>query len=292
MRSERTLQNEIREITTLQGVIESYEEIAAMRMRKIKNQVLSNRDFFGGLADVYRQVEHTYRVELVKLFVRRKKARQDVSIDKKDKTVSVVLTANTGFYGNIVRDTFNHFISQIDTKKTDVVVVGKVGSRLYSFSRPDDGFKYFDLDDSETNSTQVSEIVNYLKDYDNIVVYHGKFESILQQKPVESYVSGDLTEFDQMVGNEATKSIECIFEPSLDDVVTFFETQLLSSLFEQSVYEHTLSKYTSRMVNLDGAIPNIKEVLRRTVFERQKFKHKKFNGQQLNVLASMSLWGA
>ena len=93
------------EITSLQGVhslVQTYEEIAAIRMQRVKASVLNNRDFLASLFEIYRHVKFSYQKELVQT-----KAATAV---KKLGTVHVLLSANTGLYGDIIHKTFDLFI--------------------------------------------------------------------------------------------------------------------------------------------------------------------------------------
>lgn len=268
------------EIISLQGIhnlIQTYEEIAAIRMQRVKTSVLSNRDFLADLFEIYRQVKFSYKKKF--------------EVTKSDRPIYVLLSANTGLYGDIIHRTFNLFIKGIEGKAADIdiVVVGKAGQRMFEAVRGNLGvgsYKYFDLPDSTSNPSDFVEIVAYISEYEKAVVYHGQFENILTQNPVKEELSGDLPESEQSAGREANY----IFEPSVEKIISFFESEILASVFEQSLYESSLGKYAARMINLDRAVVNISGILVKAHQEEQKARHRSGNKKQLGLLSSMELW--
>jgi len=281
------------EITNLEGVhdlVQTYEEIAAIRMQRVKTSVLNNRDFLSDLFDIYRQVRFSYQKKLEE--EGRDGDDSGFAVIGNGRPVFVLLSANTGLYGDIIHKTFDLFVKGLESRPVDadVVVVGRVGQRLFEAVRTNLGissYKYFDLPDSSSDASDFVDIVSYIAEYEKAVVFHGQFESILVQKPVKEELSGELSEAEAPAGEAANY----IFEPSLERVVGFFESEILASIFEQSLYESSLGKYAARMINLDRAVVNIERILEQANQGAQKARHNDDNKKQLGTLASMSLWG-
>lgn len=271
----------------------AYEEIAATRMRRIKDSVLNNRRFLNGLTDVFRTVKHSYEKEISQLvreeqgvFKNRKKKRTSVKSRKK-KVVAVLLSSNTGLYGDIVGRTFEEFVQYISSNNVDPVVIGKLGKQAFETKGLETNYKYFDLSDSAQDDENKRGILEYLDQYENIVVFHGKFKDILNQVPTRTYVTGqDLA----IKPTERVTTVRCFFEPSLKEVLVFFESQILSALFEQTLYESALSKFTSRMVSLDTASVHITKAIKKANLMKKALKHMEYNKEQSNVLAGISFW--
>jgi F0F1-type ATP synthase gamma subunit len=88
-----------------------------------------------------------------------------------------------------------------------------------------------------------------------------------------------------------TLTIKYVFEPSLEKVMAFFEQQISGSIFEQTVYESQLAKFSSRMVSLDKATETIESKLKQMILQKERIKHQTINKEQNQRLASMGLWG-
>lgn len=281
---------EIESLENLQILVQTYEEIAASRMQKVKASVLNNRDFLSSLFVIYQQVRVSYKKELERIEKqKRSKGKKGEVQARNGKTVSVLLSANTGLYGDIIRSTFETFAKGIEGKDTDIVVVGRIGKTMLDAAKERLGvtsYKYFDLSDSTSNPEDFTEIISYIVEYETVIAYHGQFESILSQVPIADTLTGELPE------EETQKAVEAayIFEPSLEKVVQFFESEILASIFEQSMHESSLSKYAARMINLDRAVVNISDNLKGAQFRKKRAHHRTINKKQIGLLSSMSLW--
>jgi len=285
---EKKIIQEIIDLKSIQTLVQTYEEIAASRMQRVKSSVLTTREFLAGLGEIFAQVQYSYEREIAKLRNQAKRAEEEAILSRNGKTVSVLLSANTGLYGDIVRQTFEKFLKGIINTKTDIVVVGRVGRGMFEASKPsvEGDYKYFDLPDSPATAEDFKKIIEHIVQYEKVVVYHGQFESILSQVPVGESLTGKLA-----VEQEAAVEEQLyIFEPSLPVVISFFETQILASIFEQSVHESNLSKFASRMINLDRAVVNVGNRITKTDFKRQRAHHHSINKKQRDVLSSMALW--
>lgn len=271
-------------LVSLHELVITYQEIAATRMRKVKSNVLKNRDFLSELNMIYQEVKISYRNK-IKNILSIKKNYKPV-MQKNDKTVSVFLSSNTMLYGDIIRKVSNEFISQALSSNDDLVVVGRVGQRFYKEAGISKDYKYFDLSDTGTDESNLKEIIDYVIPYQNINVFHSRFEDILVQTAQKTLISEDLIQ-DPGYDVEINKYI---FEPSIEKILSFFEAEILASIFEQSVNESNLSKFASRMVTLDYAIDNIDKRLIKTKFESNRLRHRTQNIKQQDVLSGMQLW--
>lgn len=287
--AEKQIVEEIKSLENIQVLVQTYEEIAASRMQRVKNSVLNNRVFLEGLGEIYAQVKHSYDEEVTKLKSKAKRKEAASVVARNGKTVSVLLSANTGLYGDIIRSSFELFLKGIQSRETDIVIVGKIGKGMFDAAASRVGSKeydYFELSDSTSDPEDFAEIIRHIVEYEQVIVYHGKFESILEQVPFEDKLAGEIA----LEGNVAVEEEHYIFEPSLPAVVSFFESEILAAIFEQSMHESSLSKYASRMINLDRAVVNIDESLKKANFMRQRAHHQNANKKQLGMLASMALW--
>jgi len=287
MHNKRDIQQELNTLRGLGDIIGAYEEIAAMRMRKVKKSVLQNRYFVQGLNDIYFRVLYTYEKYLKKR--KGRKGAKEEKLQTNGKTVSVLITANTGLYGDIVRKTYDLFINNTEEANTDLVIIGRVGRQLYESRKRPKKYEYFEISDSGVDSQNTKMILEAILVYTNIVVYHGQFVSVLDQEAVRTYVTGKALDAKQASEAEL-QELKCIIEPSMEEVASFFEKQILSSIFEHSVYESSLSKFASRMITLDIASENISELIKKTDFKMLKLKHRDASTKQSERLAGITLW--
>ncbi len=289
MHSLKDIKKDLLVLRDFHDIMETYEEIAAIRMRKVKKSVLLEREFLKGLSDVFRFVEMAYDTYLVKVgkYVRGK--RHFIKTNNKD--VLILLSANMGLYGEIVHKIVNKYVDDAAKTNAELVVIGKRGKRSVEVLLPNREFQYFDFSDSGSDEENLKRVLDYILQYRNIYVYHGLFDSILKQDVSINNVTGDISKF--AYSEDAPKEEELedpkfgFFEPSIEDVAAFFETQTLSVIFEQAIHESSLSKFASRMVSLDMAVSNINEQIKKTNFDFKKMKHRSFNKKQIVLVSSI-----
>ena len=207
---------EIREVSALQSLTEVYGEIAAIRMKKIRGLVLKNRDFLSAIESIFKDALSSYSEKLFGLFKAGKiRAGQKVTfLSHNGKTVAVLISANTRFYGDVVKETFEKFIDEIRRGDFEVTIIGRVGRSMFMAAEPKRPYTYFDLPDFGADPGQVSETIKHLVQYEQIRVYFAKYFSVVSQKPSTFDISAG-AKVEEVKGQAKTAFI---FEPSLEKV--------------------------------------------------------------------------
>ena len=285
MRTERFLKNELTDLEGFLNMIEAYEEISAIRMRKVKKSVLSRREFLKGINEAFSYIIYSYAVYRKNL----KKNKDAGILSNNGRNILVLLSSNTGLYGDIILRTLSVFKKDVENSdnNTDIVITGHLGKRLYDASGGRKDYKYFEMSDTASNDEHLKNLLNYITNYKSVTVYHGVFKSILVQEPQKTILTGEVLRAE----GEGTKyNLSFIFEPSVEKVATYFEKQILSLIFEQSVFESGLSKFASRMVSLDNAAGNITSKSLSMGFDLKKAKHKKTDSGIQENISGVALW--
>jgi|SRR3989338_3008075 len=288
MKSRREITDEFVRITTFKHILETYEEIAATRMQNTRSSVITSRNFIDELNYIFQQVKSSYRNELLrKMNTKRiKDPKQLTFIERNGKTLYILLSSNTGLYGDIVKKTSELFINLIKKEKADAVVIGRVGLELFKNAGLLITYNYFDFPDSKIDNEALKKIVEYILPYERIFIVYGRFENVISQQPVITSISGD-----PLSQEQTGPKVKYFFEPSLDKIMKFFEAEIFSSLFEQAIFESELAKFAARMTSLEMRVENIKEILKVVGLEKEKVRHRIMNKKQLETFSSLSLWG-
>jgi F0F1-type ATP synthase gamma subunit len=201
------------------------------------------------------------------------------------KTIFILISANTGLYGDIIRRTFDLFAKAIKKEAGDIAIIGRIGLKQFREVFPKKNFMYFELSDDKIDLEALKKIIPHIVQYEKVLVFYQQFQSIITSQPIITSVSGDILPTDK-----SDSGIKYIFEPSLEKIMAFFEQQISGSIFEQTVYESQLAKFSSRLVTLDKATENIQKNLKTTMLQKERIKHQYINKEQNQRLASMSLW--
>lgn len=284
------IKEDIGNVKALSDLINAYEEIASIRMKKIRDTVLRNRIYQEEVNSIFEKVRKWYSREVFALVKNRGKSRQITFIPHNGKSVSVLMSANTGLYGSIIPETYRMFIKEARESNSEVTIIGKYGFQLFLSENIGKPYTYFDFPDYGEDNDKLYEIIKHIVQYEQIHVFYGKFKNIIYQEPTMLSVSAKI----ELTEEKETKQKKeyFIFEPSLEKILIYFETQIFSSLFTQSMKESQLSKYASRFVAMDKASANTKEEMKKLVFEKNRIIHNNFNKKQLNVMSGIAKYGS
>src|SRR3989338_3369180 len=155
------IDNEVAALDDMRGLVVAYETIASSAMRRIRNFVLENLAFHEGLNRLFQEVVYAYRKEMARLARKRNiQSQKSLSLLRSNgKTVRVLLSANTGLYGEIITKLFARFAAETKEYPGDIVIVGKIGRMLWERAMPGAPFTPLEIRNGETRtaSTQYAE---------------------------------------------------------------------------------------------------------------------------------------
>ncbi|MBM3208771.1 hypothetical protein FJZ40_00555 [Candidatus Shapirobacteria bacterium] len=267
---------EIDWLKTLEALVTAYEEIAAVRMQKIRNRVLENRDFLAGLNEIFTEVKFSYKRALVKYRLFQLKL-------KNGKKALVFVSANTGLYGDLIGRIFHELTGNLGSDKSEIVIIGQLGRHLFEEAYPKTPFTFFDLPDTFTDTSQTEKIKSFLLQFEEVVVYHGVFKNLVTQNIARTNITG---------GEETVSPaspLKTIFEPNLFAVLSYFENEAFASFLAQTLYEAQLARLSARIAVLSQTEDNLKKSLRLAFLQKEKERHRQNNRKQLEMLAYLPL---
>jgi F0F1-type ATP synthase gamma subunit len=276
--TKRQIADQTRDLQGLKSLVETYEEVAALRMQAIRQQVLRAREFLDGISGVFADAKSNVEkgVDLTTIS----------TLNRNGRSVAVFTSANAGLYGDIINKTYELFLEFVHKRQADAVVIGRLGVRMVSERNPELLYNYFDFSDAGLDSSNLNMIMRYLLQFEKIYVFHGKYRSLVLQDPVVSSISGD----------EATSNLQTseknlyLFEPGLAEVLKMFEQEIMTTLFQQSMHEGQLAKFASRLFHLDSAAESIDNNLGKLRITARKVAHNMNARKQLNTISGVSLW--
>ena len=288
MITKKEVNTELDYLAGLKEILETYEEIAASRMGRIRSSVLQSRDFLLEINTIFQQVKSSYKDE-VALLMKKKKIKDPKELtflNRNGKTLYVLISANTGLYGEIVRRTYNVFIENLKKEHIqDVLIIGKLGYSLFEAEKINATIDYFEFPDDRIDSEKLKKIVEYVLQYQKVLVFYEQFNNIVNQQPIITNISGD-----PLFNDKTSTQIKYFFEPSLEKIMIFFEKEIVASIFQQTILESELAKFASRMVALDASTENTKNKIKEVTLQKQRLRHQDINKQQVEKFSSINLW--
>jgi ATP synthase F1 gamma subunit len=290
MITKKILDGEIANLVGLSDMIKAYEEIAAGRIMHSRELVLTNRNFIEELSEIFQEVVASYRRQFDEL-VKSKNidGKGEFSfLNKNGKTLFLLVSANTGLYGSLVKRTFDLFVENSKGQSVDKAIIGRLGLSMWQQTKLNDKYYYFDFPDQRVDEEEFKKILDFIVSYEKIIIFYGRFQNLVTQNPTYSDISGNAPQVKENTPKEEQKYL---FEPSLEKIMEFFEKQIFASILEQTMRESQLAKIASRITTLDAASENINKRLNLMTSEKIRTTHRQINKKQLETFTSRVLWG-
>jgi ATP synthase F1 gamma subunit len=290
----RVIQEELAALNSLKELAQSYEEIAVLRMQKIRDSVIKTRDFLSDLSDVFVDLKASYQREVGDILTQRKKGGRALPplLHKTGKTLLVYLSSNGRLYGSVTQKTYKLFIQDLKKdlyKNSDLLVIGKAGKVMLENSGLGKPFEYFEIPDTSVDIEHIRQLTKKFLQYEKVYVYYGKFTNVVSQSPISTSITGEDI-FETEVAAPTPRADRFIFEPTLEKIFYFFETQIMANLFSQTLLENQLARHASRVDAMEEALIHIEGENIRLNRERTKFRHSQQSRKQLETISGIVLW--
>lgn len=289
----RELDQLIEEAGSLQQIAQAYSEIANQKIKRIRSQVEVNRLFFKDMSRVY---------ALVKVLAAAKK----ITVPKRKKMLCIILTSNYRFYGQINSTLIDYFIQttqKIETEgvETDRIMLGKAAIEYFKKANIFRNYEEILLKSDTPDPLELTSLVNIIKDYNQVLIFYSRLKSLLVQEPSftditattekisldkQSLRSYDLKQ-SLRFGDLRKEVTHFIFEPELDKILAFFDSQILTLLLEETFLESEVSRTASRFISMDQAETESIKVLKDYERLRSYAQRNMRNNQLLESIASI-----
>lgn len=278
-------------VRDLGHVVTIYQQLAVMDMQAIRSAVLETRGSMDGLLDIFFDVHEAQRHEVEKLIEKKSRFRQQTfeGSEKNGKKAAILITPAAKFSGSIGHDVFELFAQWLEQNDSTVFLFGQQGQELFKERFPNKPFEAREFPNSKHMAAQLSETLAEFTSYERIDVFHGRFLSLVQQKAQNTNVTGDIPL--ASIGRETQEEPKSfLFEPSMENIITFFEAQLFAQLLSQTFREAKLSHLGSRIRSLETALSGIEQQQYFAHRAYQKAKRQQSQRKQLQRLAGAALW--
>ena len=280
MPSHENLSASIAFVTQLLDLVEANQEIAVMRIGRLRQRVLQTRALAQGLADVYTEV-HTSRVQ----------AMSAAEQQQRHGSALVLLSTSERLAGPITAVTARHFIEQAKTTTDDIIIVGRIGQERFQAAYPERSLTAYDIPQQDSTLEDVAPLLKQLLRYQRLTLIYPAFQNVISQKPAQREIGTvvNLSPGPQSPKQRALAS-RYLFEPSLAEVVRFFDNELFGLVMQQFFSELDLAMVGSRITSLETASNTISREVEGLVHQQRVRRRQQRNRKQLERLAGRRLW--
>lgn len=265
----------LEESESLKIIAQAYTELASLKLQKIRFGIEKNRAFFQEIKGVLRAV----KVAAEK--------RGIAEATKKKGVVSLVLTSNHHFYGNLENQLLEYFIDNSTKFPTDRIVIGSTATEFLKQTGYSQPYKSLVFQDDLPFAQDMHGLVIELSQYEQILVYYSRMRSVLIQEP---HVVDLLQQPPEQYLNAPERSLDYIFEPEIESILNFFNNQITTLLLEQTFLESELARTAARIVSMDQAQGNADSYIKNQRRQLSQAKRTTDNNQLLDAISRMLNW--
>lgn len=271
------IEKSYKQISLIEDISGIFEGIASIRIRQIKNHVVTSKNFFDQLWQIYHQL--------------RVGTGATVNRPKIKKSVIIVITSAGGLSGEIDNKIIEQVSSRYNAAKMDIIVFGEHGAVLLA-ERKIRPIKVFTLPNIHKNF-DISPVIRMIEKYSKATVYYQTFVSLAVQKvgmiDLILQVGDSKTGSDKLSTSQLISEADYEFEPSISEVTSYMESVMLGIALQQMLLESRLAQFASRFSAMVLANNRAKQVKHDTKLKLMAAKRAKRDEASRQVMPSGSI---
>ncbi len=274
----KNIRSQIKSVTSIQKVTKAMKMVAAAKLRKSQENMEKARPYSERLKNLIADLIHDVDRSLMPLLTKR---------DTINKTGFIIITADRGLAGS-----FNTNI--IKTAEKEIKEVGKNNAELFCLGKK--GYEHFSKRDYKINKNYTdfwmqlnynkainvgNDIVNaYLnKEMDCVKVIYNYFKNVGSQQVILDNLLP--LEFEK---NKEKKSQDIIYEPSKIEIVKSLVPKYFNTQIWQYLLESFASEQAARMLAMENATENAKEMINDLNLEFNKARQTAITTEMLEIV--------
>ncbi len=230
-----SLKNEVDDYQILAELTGAFEGIASLRVSQIKDSVLNLANYFNRLWAIYR---------LLKIDEDFKYNKSIAQKNILNKELFIIITSESGFGGDIDLKLIEMMLSDYNSTKNDILVIGYHGA-IQLAQRGVDYIKYFKLPKSDQNINTEPLITEIIK-YQSTTIYYQEYISLLNQEVNKIDLNKAIKLNIDQNSTEIINQKNYIFEPNARDVARHVEASFVRIALNQKILSSKLAQYASR----------------------------------------------
>ncbi len=259
----REIKQRINGVKKTQQITKAMKMVAAAKLRRAQNKILSARPFAYELADLLGHLVQQVDVSLNPLLKPREVSNVCLVVVTSDRGLC------GGFNSNLLRSAVAHINKQYKTHQEQgtlkLVCIGRKGYEFFNRRNYQIHRRYIGLF-GKLNFSGVQDIVEDMKDdylngvFDKVEVVFNEFKSVVVPRIVfEQFLPIPPKEIKEE--SKLRGQVDYIYEPSPEEIVNKLIPKHLDTHFWRVLLESNAAEEGSRMAAMDAATENAKELI-------------------------------
>jgi len=260
----RDIRDRIGSVKSTQQITKAMKMVAAARLRKAQERIMSTRPFVNGLEGVISKL--TQSEETSNRFMNQ--------VDTPEKILFIIIGSDRGLCGGFNSNLFRFLADSLEKNFPGYKESGKlslitIGRKANDYFRKR-GFKVIDKHNGffdNVNYSNTSKIMEQAvkrftsNEYDAVYIGYNEFKTVLSQNRIFKQIMP--VNFNSSDEDESVSSdIDYIFEPGPGKILSDIIPLHLNMQLWRAVLESNASEQGARMAAMDNATENAKEIIR------------------------------
>lgn len=281
MRRSIYIQTDLEQVGTIHDLTSVFEAIASIHIAKIRDKAIASTIFFNELWQVYKQL-------------RREKGPPGVARGASHRPALIAITSEGGLIGDIDQRIVEKMLSHPDRESCDIYVIGAHGGNLMAAHgvRP---LKLFHQPTGEADTDiKIRPLIALLQEYGQATVYYQTYVSLTRQNiaRIDLFSAvNQLSEEANATSGEVITKREYIFEPSLEEVISYMEGVMLEIALSQVVLESRLAQFASRYNAMSRAKVKATEMRAELALMLNRAKRSQSDERTKEIVSAMKALG-
>ena len=273
--------DQINDLMTFKHISAAFTEAAAVKLKKI-------RDAFNRNARYYEEINFIYH--LVEMNAKRMQMERIKSqIERKSARLYIAFTSNQRFFGSINTEIMNTFIRDSEPSEIEKMIIGVTGKAYVRSTGQKFSYKEMDFKKDLPAEDEIAQFLKMTENYDQVRVFYPKFISFLKQEVGVTDITQKIALRDSKK-NEKTKEIHLLFEPELDKMIKFFDTQVRWLLFQRIILESDMARTAARLLTMSQAEERTDFEIKKKKADLRKVIRSFTNAQLLDTFSGIKRW--
>jgi F-type H+-transporting ATPase subunit gamma len=284
MASTMLLQRRIRTAQNVSKTTKAMQMIAASKLKKAQEAALSSRPYVEKLSDVTRNLTTKINTSTMEGYM-------SESV-KNGKTLLIVISPDKGLCGGLITNLLREVLRRNAKDDTYLTVGKKVEGSVAHLGR--DLIAAFPFGNTLPSFDMVYPIVKLIDEYflgkkvENVQILSTHFQNVFTQKP---HITNLLPiKVHEETAKEAAKSIDQfqLFEPNLETILPELLNRYMEMVVYQEILESYLSEQAARMLSMQNATNNAKDIIEDLKLEYNKSRQAKITSELLDITGAIA----
>lgn len=279
MASTMLLQRRIRTAQNVSKTTKAMQMIAASKLKKAQDAAISSRPYVEKLSAVTRNLT-------TKLQDASRPKYMDDSV-KNGKTLLIVISPDKGLCGGLVTNLLREVLKR-NAKEDSYLTVGKKVENSVAHLG-NDLVAAFPFGNTLPSFEVVYPIIKIVDEYflsgkvEKVQLLSTHFDNLFTQKPHLTTLLPIKAHEETIKEQEASANQFQLFEPDLEEILPDLLNRYLEMVVYQEVIESYLSEQAARMLSMQNATNNAKDIIEDLRLEYNKSRQAKITSELLDI---------